>query len=224
MIVALVAALLAGTAAGIAFGLAEDEDEVESGTTPGSAVTEPASDAREPTTRPKRTPGDDEKLPPPERDPEGLDPGPSGPPPESPEERAVAGVARSYVRALTLRNGRALCQQFVPRALDRVKFPKPRGSCPATVRASLGYRSPRGAPVWERSEMTGAISAQVDGDSARVVGTVFTEYADVREPTIEDDIVYLTRVGGRWLVAKPSATLYRAIGDTDVPPSVLAPP
>ena len=41
---------------------------------------------------------------------------------------------------------------------------------------------------------------------------------------MEDDIVYLARVGERWLVAKPSATLYRAVGVADVPPSVLAPP
>ncbi len=72
--------------------------------------------------------------------------------------------------------------------------------------------------------MTDAVSAQVDGDSAKVVATVFTVYADVREPTIEDDIIYLARSGDRWLVAKPSLTLHRAIGDADPPPSVLTPP
>ena len=59
-----------------------------------------------------------------------------------------------------------------------------------------------GFPVWEHSEMTDAVSAQVAGDSARVVATVFTVYADVREPTIEDDIIYLTRTGDRWLIAQ----------------------
>jgi hypothetical protein len=72
--------------------------------------------------------------------------------------------------------------------------------------------------------MTEDVSAQVDGDSARVVATVFTEYADVREPTIEDDIIHLARSGDRWLVVQPSTTLYRAVGTADVPIEALAPP
>jgi hypothetical protein len=68
------------------------------------------------------------------------------------------------------------------------------------------------------------VSALVDGDSARVVATVFTKYADVREPTIEDDIIYLSRAADRWRVLKPSATLYRAVGIADVPLSALEPP
>ena len=72
--------------------------------------------------------------------------------------------------------------------------------------------------------MTEDVSAQIDGDTARVVATVFTEYADVREPTIEDDIIYLARSGDRWLVVKPSSTLYRAVGNADVPLEALQPP
>ena len=51
-----------------------------------------------------------------------------------------------------------------------------------------------------------------------------TRFADNREPSVEDDVVYLRRQGGRWLIAKPSATLYRAIGVGNIPPQVLAPP
>lgn len=56
------------------------------------------------------------------------------------------------------------------------------------------------------------------------MATVVTTYADDREPSIEDDVVYLRREGGRWLIEQPSATLYRAIGTAEVPPQVLSPP
>jgi hypothetical protein len=112
---------------------------------------------------------------------------------------------------------------FAPDVLKGFDFPKPRPTCAASVEASLGFAK-RGLPVWKSSEMTDAVSAAVDGDSARVVATVFTTYADVREPTIEDDIIYLVRSGDRWLVAKPSLTFHRAMGDPDPSPSVLSPP
>jgi hypothetical protein len=51
-----------------------------------------------------------------------------------------------------------------------------------------------------------------------------THFADNREPSIEDDVIYLRRGAGRWLIAKPNATLYRAIGVGNIPPSALAPP
>jgi len=37
-------------------------------------------------------------------------------------------------------------------------------------------------------------------------------------------VIYLRRAGDRWLIAAPSAILYRAVGAPDVPPQVLAPP
>jgi hypothetical protein len=58
-----------------------------------------------------------------------------------------------------------------------------------------------------------------------VVATVVTRFADREEASIEDDVVYLVLDGGAgWLIAKPSSTLYRAVGIADVPPSVLTPP
>jgi hypothetical protein len=36
--------------------------------------------------------------------------------------------------------------------------------------------------------------------------------------------VYLRRSGGRWLIVKPSASFYRAIGAKDVPLSALTAP
>jgi hypothetical protein len=217
-------AALAGVGAGAVIGVVgEDEDEpsADVATTAPPAAQAPPADGVEP-----ERPGKGEKepkLPPPEKDPTGAEPGPSGPPPESSDEQAAATAARGYVQALDRRAGGAVCRSFAPGALDDVDFPEPRGSCGGTVAASLGLRR-RGLPVWEHSQMTSDVSAKIDGDSAKVVATVFTTYADIREPTIEDDIIYLMRDGDQWLVAKPSLTLYRAIGDADPPPSLLTPP
>ena len=219
------AAALAGVAAGAVIGLVGDDENEPSTdvatTTPPDAEPPPAATDVEPERQGKGK--KEPKLPPPESDPAGAEPGPSGPPPESSDEEAAASAARGYVQALDRRSGGAVCRSFVPGALDDVDFPETRGSCAATVAASLGFRR-QGFPVWDHSEMTSDVSAKIDGDSAKVVATIFTSYADVREPTIEDDIIYLTRNGDRWLVAKPSLTLYRAIGDADPPPSVLTPP
>ena len=45
-----------------------------------------------------------------------------------------------------------------------------------------------------------------------MIPTIFTRFADRDEPSVEDDPIYLRRAGGGWLLAKPSLTFYRAIG------------
>ena len=222
-LIVLAVAATAGAGAGIAIGLEED-DGAEPGPSAGSATSPPAT--HPPAEEPPEPRGQDSgnlPLPPPEDDPEGAAPGPSGPPPEDAAEQAAATAARGYIQSLDRRAGASVCGAFAPDALDALDFPEPRSSCPATVRASLGHVR-RGLPVWQHSQMTDAVSAEVNGDSAKVVATVFTVYADVREPTIEDDLIYLERDGNRWLIAKPSLTLYRAIGNPDPPPSALTPP
>jgi hypothetical protein len=141
-----------------------------------------------------------------------------------PAQRQVAAVVRRYVDALDSSDGEAVCSLFAPGALDQVKLPRDRGGCGPSVTASIGYRDPRGFPVYAGSRVARMASVRIDGDSARAVATTVTQFAGNREPSIEDDVVYLERSGGRWLIAKPSATLYRAIGAGDIPPSVLAPP
>jgi hypothetical protein len=216
-----VAALLIGLGAGLATGIFEDDDP-----DPETTAETTAAETLEPTGEAGENGGDgsEPELPPTEDDPEGLTPGPSGPSPSSDDEVAAADAARSYIEAIDARKGRKVCSAFVPGGLDTLELPAESGSCPGSLEASLGYRDNRGQPGWDHSEMTQDVSAQIDGDSARVVATVFTEYADVREPTIEDDIIYLARSGDRWLVVKPSATLYRAIGIADVPLEALRPP
>ena len=218
-----VAAALIGLGVGLATGLFEDGGrDAPAGTTPVGRETIEAPEASEGPN--KADPPAGPELPPVESDPEGLSPGPSGPAPSSDEEIAVAAAARAYVEAIDERSGRKVCRAFAPGALAALDLPAERSTCPASLDASFGYRGKRGQPVWDSSEMTQDLSAETDGDSARVVATVFTKYADVREPTIEDDIIYLARPDDRWLVLKPSATLYRAVGIADVPLDALQPP
>ena len=146
-------------------------------------------------------------------------------------QRGVARVVRAYLAALNARDGKRACRLFVPGALAAVDFPRDRGSCAASLSASIGYRDPRGFPVYDRSRIGRIPSVTIDGSvagsapaSARVVATTVTHFAGNREPSVEDDLVYLRNEDGRWLIIKPSATLYRAIGVGDIPLQVLAPP
>jgi hypothetical protein len=141
-----------------------------------------------------------------------------------PEQRQVTRVVGAYVGALNDRDGGAACRLFVPGALAEVDFPRDRGACAASLSASIGYRDPRGFPVYDRSRVGRVPSVTIDGSEARVVATTVTHFAGNREPSVEDDLIYLRSQGGRWLIAQPSATLYRAIGVGDIPPEVLAPP
>jgi hypothetical protein len=142
----------------------------------------------------------------------------------SADERAVARSVRRYVSAIDDRDGDALCALLVPGAIDEVELPKDRGSCAASLAASIGYRDPRGLPVWKTARVAELRSVEVTGDSAKVIVTTVTRFADRAEVSVEDDVVYLQRSGEDWLIAKPSSTLYRAVGIADVPPSVLSPP
>ena len=224
-IVAIVSAALVGLGVGLATGIFEEDDPAPQEASSPGATEAPVEAGPGAEGSPRNKGGDSEPdLPPTEDDPEGLEPGPSGPAPSSAEETDAADAARAYIEAIDDRDGRELCNSLEPDGLDSLDLPAVRRSCPASLEASIGFRSKNGQPVWSRSEMTQDVSAQVEGDSARVVATVFTEYADVREPTIEDDIIYLSSASGRWLVVKPSATLYRAVGIAEIPLAAFEPP
>jgi hypothetical protein len=140
------------------------------------------------------------------------------------KRREVERAVDRYVAALDARDGAALCDLLAPGALELVELPRERGSCGRSFDASIGYRDPRGLPVFAGASVTGFVSTEVDGAEARATATVVTEFADRDEPSVEDDVVYLERRGGRWLVAKASSALYRAVGIADIPPQVLTPP
>jgi hypothetical protein len=138
-------------------------------------------------------------------------------------EREAVAAARRYVAALDDRDGARVCAMLAPGSIDGVKLPVRRGGCGPSVTASIGYRDPRGFPVWESAEVEAIASLKVDGDAATVIPTIFTRFADRDEPSVEDDPIYLTRAGGGWTVAQPSLTFYRAIGQ-EPPPQALAAP
>ncbi len=133
-------------------------------------------------------------------------------------------AAEDYVSAIDARRGTEICRLLVPGAIDAIELPRDRGDCGSSLDASLGYRDPRGLPVWQSSTLEAVDSVDTSGDAGTVFATVFTRFADRPEPSVEDDPIYLRRDGGRWLVAQPSLTLYRAVGIAEPPPAVLSPP
>jgi hypothetical protein len=139
-------------------------------------------------------------------------------------QREVARVVGAYVAALNARDGDRACGMFARGALADLDFPRDRGSCAGSLSASIGYRDPRGFPVYERSRIARIPAVAIDGPIARVTATTVTRFTGNREPSVEDDLIYLEREQGQWRIAKPSATLHRAIGIGDIPPTVLAPP
>jgi hypothetical protein len=141
-----------------------------------------------------------------------------------PGQRQVARVVRAYVGALDARDGARACELFLPGALSEVHLPRDRGTCARSLSASIGYRDPRGFPVYQSSRVARIPAVAIEGSAARVTATTVTRFADNREPSVEDDVIYLRKQGDAWLIAKPSATLYRAIGVGNIPPQVLAPP
>ena len=141
-----------------------------------------------------------------------------------PGQRQVARAVRAYIGALDARDGARACELFIPGVLSEVQFPRDRGACGRSLSASIGYRDPRGFPVFQSSRVARIPAVAVEGSAARVTATTVTRFADNREPSVEDDVIYLRKQGDAWLIAKPSATLYRAIGVGNIPPQVLAPP
>jgi hypothetical protein len=133
---------------------------------------------------------------------------------------------RIYVKAIDQGDGQAVCELFVPGGLRGVRLPRPGGGCADAVGASIGFH-PAGEVAWQRTEIRRIGPVELDPQSpglARVRATVVHRYNRHREPSIEDDLIYLRHRGSRWLLAKPSSTFYRAIGARDVPLSALAPP
>jgi hypothetical protein len=166
----------------------------------------------------------------PDEEPRGEPTKPAEAPPGDPRvnelERKAAATVRRFVAALNARDGDAVCASFAPGALDEVELPEKDGDCGQALSASIGYRDPRGLPVWKSAALGDVRVAELDPDarSAKVIATVVTTFADRNEPSFEDDVIYLTLDRDGWLIAKPSSTLYRAIGISDIPPSVLTPP
>ncbi len=140
------------------------------------------------------------------------------------EEAEVADAVREYVAALNARDAAAVCAHFEPGALELAELPARRGTCAASLSASIGARPKGGAPAWRSTRITGLKEVSVGEDRARVTATVTHRFSDRDYVSVEDDVIYLDRSGDEWLLAKPSATLYRAVGYPEPPIRSFAPP
>lgn len=150
-------------------------------------------------------------------------------PSQADRQRAAAAAEdaySTYIDAIDERDGETICLLLPADARRVLKPPVDRGGCAESLSASIGYRDPRGYPVWRRTTLTGIEGSSVGSDlaTARLTAGIVTEFADRTEPSIENDIVYMEQVDGEWRLAKPSSAIYRAIGRPEPPPDVISPP
>jgi hypothetical protein len=140
------------------------------------------------------------------------------------DEEAVAQSVRFYLDALDRHDAAEVCSLLAPSALDLRQLPVRRGGCEGSVRASLGHRPPDGGPAWRNTEIYAIKAVSVEGLGARVTATVTHHFSDRKYVSVEDDVIYLKKAGGRWVLAKPSGTFYRAVGYAQPPLSAFEPP
>jgi hypothetical protein len=140
------------------------------------------------------------------------------------DEEVVTQTVRFYIDALDRHDARQVCALFEPGALRLSELPVRRGGCASSLAASIGHRGPGGTPVWKRTEIAEIRAVSVEGVGARVTATVVHRFADRKYTSAEDDVIYLRPAGERWLLAKPSGTLYRAVGYPEPPLKAFTPP
>ncbi len=137
---------------------------------------------------------------------------------------AVTAAVSEYVAALDAHDAARVCALIAPGGLPLSDLPKRRGGCRSSLRASIGLRPVDGGPAWRRTAIAEMKPEALGDDRARVTTTVTHHFSDRKYVSVEDDVIYLERIGGRWLIAKPSATLYRAVGYAQPPLRAFAPP
>ncbi len=160
-----------------------------------------------------------------EASPEAQAEGPESSGELSGEDRSAAVAAVSdYITALDRHDAAGVCALLVPGTLDLGKLPARRGGCRSSLRASIGTRPRGGAPAWRKTTLVAAKPGDLGDGRARVSATVTHHFSDRKYVSVEDDVIYLRRADGRWLLAKPSGTLYRAVGYPEPPLDALTPP
>jgi hypothetical protein len=137
---------------------------------------------------------------------------------------AVTAVVDDYVAALNRHDARLVCALLEPDALDPGMLPDPRGGCRHSLRDSIGARPRGGGPAWRRTTVVEVKPERLADDRARVTATVTHHFSDRKYVSVEDDVIYLELTGDRWLLAQPSATLYRAVGYSQPPLRAFSPP
>lgn len=139
------------------------------------------------------------------------------------ELHAIRRTVHEYIAGLDRRDAAGVCALLGPDVTRRLPLPRDRGSCVASLDASIGYRDPRGLPQFAGVELAAIRAIQLGGKQARATTEIVTEFADREEPSLEDDIIYLERTPKGWVIAKPSTAIYRAIGAEPGPESIAPP-
>ena len=140
------------------------------------------------------------------------------------DRSAVAAVVRDYIAALDGHDAARVCTLIARGGLPLSDLPRRSGGCRPSLAASIGSRPADGGPAWLRTRVVEVKPEALGDGRARVTATVTHRFSDRKYVSVEDDVIYLERVGGRWLIAKPSATLYRAVGYGQPPLRAFAPP
>jgi hypothetical protein len=160
-----------------------------------------------------------------EASPEAPAEGPSSSGELSGEDRTTAVAAvRDYISALDRHDAARVCALLARGSLDLSRLPKRRGGCRSSLRASIGTRPRGGAPAWRKTTVVEVTPEDLGDGRARMRTTVTHHFSDRKYVSVEDDVIYLERVGPRWLLAKPSGTLYRAVGYPEPPLVAFTPP
>jgi hypothetical protein len=150
-------------------------------------------------------------------------PSASGELPED-DRAAIAAAVAAYLGALDRRDSRGVCGLMVPEALSRGGLAGRGRECASRLAASIGKAPRSGGPAWRRTTLVETKVERLSDERARVSATVTHRFSDRKYVSVEDDVVYLERAGARWLLAKPSATLYRALGYESPPLRAFRPP
>jgi hypothetical protein len=140
------------------------------------------------------------------------------------DRSVVTRVVGDYIAALDRHEAARVCALIMAGGLPLGDLPKRRGGCRPSLRASIGARPADGGPAWQRTKIVELKPEALGDDRARVTATVTHRFSDRKYVSVEDDVIYLQRVAGRWLLAKPSATLYRAVGYAQPPLRAFSPP
>jgi hypothetical protein len=140
------------------------------------------------------------------------------------DEAMVESTVQGYIEGLNARDGAAVCALLDPAGLRGVRLRGRDDGCVASLEALIGRRSLAGTPAWRSTRIVDLTVVAVGQDQARLTMTVVHRFADRKTISNEEDVVYLRKVDRHWVLAKPSGTLYRAVGYPEPPLEALAPP
>jgi len=140
------------------------------------------------------------------------------------DSAAVTATVGDYIRALDRHDPRRVCSLFAPGALDLRVLPTRRGGCVTSLEGSIGTRPRGGGPAWRKTTLVEVKPEDLGDGRARVSATVTHHFSDRKYVSVEDDVIYLEKRAGRWVLAKPSGTLYRAVGYESPPLEAFRPP